>query len=227
MTEYSIYLKGHRVNDLEDIRKYFQVYELLQLVNSGRLVMWLEQNDYEDYVKKFETWGITDKRKKKQKLYDIFEIPYDDATEYNITDILLEEARKDNLRIYSKYSYKVQDQKSLDSYLRAIRDYREVDDSDEPEVIVLYSGLPSGYKLPIDMSNIHYIGACDKDINMPVVWLERPQEEYEKRNITFENLYVNWRRSRKEIMEKLNYEYGEIFLPAERRAMMKEMENID
>ena len=88
---FKIYLKGKEIQTIEDIRENFQVYELMDLMNSGRLRQWLVTNGYKKCAEELSVWSSTDKKLRKQKLYDVFEVPYDDATAYNITDQLLEE----------------------------------------------------------------------------------------------------------------------------------------
>ena len=88
---FKIYLKGKEIQTIEDIRENFQVYELMDLMNSGRLRQWLVTSGYKKCAEELSVWSSTDKKLRKQKLYDVFEVPYDDATAYNITDQLLEE----------------------------------------------------------------------------------------------------------------------------------------
>ena len=95
MARITMYLKGKRIEKLEDIKKYFQVYELMDYMNYGALRQWLEDNGYKEYSEKLSIWSSTDQKQKKKKLYDVFGIEYDDATEYTLVDELLLEKRKD------------------------------------------------------------------------------------------------------------------------------------
>ncbi len=103
MARITMYLKGKRIEKLEDIKKYFQVYELMDYMNYGALRQWLEDNGYKEYSEKLSIWSSTDQKQKKKKLYDVFGIEYDDATEYTLVDELLLEKRKDKGIYYAGY----------------------------------------------------------------------------------------------------------------------------
>jgi len=197
MVKYSIQMQGHTINNLEDLRKYFQVYEMLPLVDSGRLQIWLHHNGYDEYVEKLKTWVIVAKDKKKSKLYDLFDIPYDEATEYNITDRLLADARKNQLRAFNESNVMVFSQKDLDNYLNFLREYREdLEPEDiEVETIFLSNRMYGDYVIPYDLNDVVYVGFCEHSAFMPSVWLKRNPEEYDKRNINFENIRVHYRKS--------------------------------
>lgn len=187
--KYRIYLKGKEIQSIQDIRDNFQIYELMDLMNSGRLRQWLEINGYKDYSDKLSIWTNTDKTKKKRKLYDVFEVPYDDAAEYNITDKLLDDKEKCKRELIFLYDrcYREYSNECFKRDLEYIRD--DIRTSENPLIICLEGGFDA-YDIPFDIKNVHYIGYCGAGNFLPTVKLMDAVEKYSEKNITFENVVV-------------------------------------
>jgi len=75
MAKITMYLKGNKIESIEDIKQNFQVYELMDYMNNGALRSWLEDTGYNEYSKKLDLWSSTDRKEQKKKLYDTFGVP--------------------------------------------------------------------------------------------------------------------------------------------------------
>jgi len=188
--KYSIYLKGKEIHSVQDIRNNFQIYELIDLMNSGRLRNWLEMKGENVLADRLSIWSSVDKTLRKQLLYDVFEMPYDEATAYNITDQLLEEKAKNNRDFENGLNYHVEySNECFKKDLEYIID--DAEDSDDQVIVYLRNGFDS-YDIPFENENIHYIGYCSSDsIYLPCVNLRYSPEKYSERNITFENVTIH------------------------------------
>lgn len=206
MARITMYLKGKRIEKLEDIKKYFQVYELMDYMNYGALRQWLEDNGYKEYSEKLSIWSSTDQKQKKKKLYDVFGIEYDDATEYTLVDELLLEKRKDKEILNSQIKGEcVRSQKDLELLLQNIVKKRDKGDSEfessgrfghtnVTKVIKLMS--ITDYDIPINIPDIRYVGVTASE-EFPTVNLEVDEKEYNQQGIFFENVYVKIKMSEK------------------------------
>ena len=183
---FKIYLKGKEIRTIEDIRDNFQVYELMELMNSGRLRQWLVTKGYKKCAEELSVWSSTDKKLRKQKLYDVFEVPYDDATAYNITDQLLEEKESYKREfVFQLYPHKEYSNECLQRDLDFIA--FEAEHTKHGVMVYLEGGFDS-YDIPYEVGNVHYVGYCGDSIYLPRVNLVSSLEKYADNHITFENV---------------------------------------
>lgn len=195
MAKITMYLKGNKIESIEDIKQNFQVYELMDYMNNGALRSWLEDAGYNEYSKKLDLWSSTDRKEQKKKLYDTFGVAYDTAAEYTTTDVLLHEKRKMRLKLLENQDgIVVYNQDMLDEALADIVDEAALDDTENGEkkktIIKLIASSHNGFEIPISVPNVYYIGMLEDHAYFPNVELEFDEIEYNQQGIFFENVDV-------------------------------------
>ena len=77
------------VRSMDELRANFSISEVMDYLLNGKLALWLRDRDIKGIVEEIEKLEIQDE-KLPNKLFDIFDVPYDEAS--------VEEMKKVSLR---------------------------------------------------------------------------------------------------------------------------------
>lgn len=167
---------GVEVRSLEELRDNFSIAKVLNYLQDGKLITWLRDryaNDIADFIEELDSQdeGLA------KKVYEIFDVPYNEATEKE-----LEKAseRAERFKRLKEYTDDKQYEKVIDNI--AFNQDELYDFLDEDVDIIYLCG--EKFSIPLSKEGIAYIG-----INQPIVMIDSKVEvDWVKKNISVENV---------------------------------------
>ena len=167
---------GIEVRNMEELRDNFSISKVICYLQEGKLVTWLRDRYANDIADLIEELELQDERLA-EKVSEIFDIPYDEASEKE-----LEKAaeRVKRIKKLNEYTDDRQYEKFIDNV--AFDQDELYDLLDEEENTVYLCG--ERFSIPLSKPGIAYIG-----INQPVVVIDSKVEvDWAERKITVENV---------------------------------------
>lgn len=136
---------GNSARTIEEVREYFDVKAIKEYFESGRLLKWLKDRNYEEEIEAVEALS-EDEANLDQELCKIFGVSLEEIQSNNPSDERLEKLKKytDDPFILKKIDYVAFDEDEFDDLI----------DQDVPEIVI----VDAAYRIPLRAKNTTYYG---------------------------------------------------------------------
>lgn len=167
------------VRSMDELRANFSISRVMDYLLNGKLALWLRDRNIKDIVEEIENLDIQDEKLPK-KLFDIFNVPYDEVSVEEMKKVSLRKKRIHKLRHYTDN-----------------QQYESVIDNVAFTQDELYNLVNTGvdtiylcgdkFCIPLSNLDISYIG-----INRPELFVDSKEKvDLKKRKISVENVEIN------------------------------------
>lgn len=165
-----------QVRNVEELRDNFSLVRVLEYLKNGKLIIWLQQRYAMDIAEEIEKLDLQDSDLAK-KVCQIFDVPYDEATEEELEKAAERVERIKKLREYT-------DDREYEKVVDNVAfDQDELYDLLDEDAETIYL-CGNRFSIPLAKEGISYIG-----INEPTVVIDSKEEvNWNEKNISVENV---------------------------------------